>query len=264
MTENEIRSRVTATAAKYLGTKEGSAAHKEILKIFNSHKPLPRGYVLQEKDPWCAGFTSAIAIACKMTDIIPIECSCSKLIALAKAKGIWQEADNYIPKRADLILYDWDDNGKGCCTGDPEHVGYVDHVADGTIYVTEGNYNNAVGTRPIEINGRYIRGYIVPDYASKSDLKTVDELAQEVIKGQWGNGQERKDKLTAAGYNADAVQDRVNELLDRTYTVKRGDTLWDIAERELGDPNRFPEIMKLNGLESDIIYPGQVLKLPEK
>lgn len=264
MTEHEIRSKVTATAAKYLGTKEGSAAHKEIIRAYNSHSPLPRGFILKVTDPWCAGFTSAIAVICEMTDVVPVECSCSKLIALAKAKGIWREADNYIPKPADLILYDWGDDGKGECTGDPEHVGYVDHVADSIIYVTEGNYNNAVGTRPIEINGRYIRGFITPDYASKADLKTVDELAQEVIKGLWGNGEARKAKLTAAGYDAKAVQDRVNELMVRTYKVKEHDTLWRIAEKELGNPHRFPEIMELNNLKNDIIHAGQVLKLPKK
>lgn len=43
--------------------------------------------------------------------------------------------------------------------------------------------------------------------------KTVDELAKEVIRGDWGNGQERKEKLTAAGYNYSDIQKRVNELL---------------------------------------------------
>ena len=41
----------------------------------------------------------------------------------------------------------------------------------------------------------------------------IEELAKEVIQGKWGNGQERKDKLTAAGYDYSAVQAKVNELL---------------------------------------------------
>ena len=41
----------------------------------------------------------------------------------------------------------------------------------------------------------------------------VENLAKEVIQGKWGNGQERVDKLTAAGYNYDEVQAKVNELL---------------------------------------------------
>lgn len=43
--------------------------------------------------------------------------------------------------------------------------------------------------------------------------KTVDELAREVIRGLWGNGADRKQRLTAAGYDYSAVQKRVNEML---------------------------------------------------
>ena len=43
--------------------------------------------------------------------------------------------------------------------------------------------------------------------------KYVDEMAREVIKGSWGNGAERKERLTAAGYDYAAIQHRVNELL---------------------------------------------------
>lgn len=43
--------------------------------------------------------------------------------------------------------------------------------------------------------------------------KTVDELAREVIRGLWSNGTDRKNRLTAAGYDYYAVQARVNEIL---------------------------------------------------
>lgn len=43
--------------------------------------------------------------------------------------------------------------------------------------------------------------------------KSVEELAKEVIRGDWGNGSERKERLTAAGYDYAAIQKRVNELL---------------------------------------------------
>jgi len=47
-----------------------------------------------------------------------------------------------------------------------------------------------------------------------NDTKTTDALAYEVIQGDWGNGEERKERLEAAGYDYDAVQQRVNELLE--------------------------------------------------
>ena len=50
----------------------------------------------------------------------------------------------------------------------------------------------------------------------------------------------------------------------RDYQVKPGDTLFEIAKRELGDGSRYEEIKKLNGLTSDLINVGDILKLPAK
>ena len=47
-----------------------------------------------------------------------------------------------------------------------------------------------------------------------NDIKTMNALAYEVIQGDWGNGEERKERLEAAGYDYDTVQQRVNEILD--------------------------------------------------
>lgn len=49
--------------------------------------------------------------------------------------------------------------------------------------------------------------------SSKPSLKSLDIVAKEVIEGKWGNGQNRKDKLTSAGYDYNAIQKRVNQLL---------------------------------------------------
>ncbi len=48
---------------------------------------------------------------------------------------------------------------------------------------------------------------------SISEKKSVDELAKEVIQGKWGSGEDRKNRLTKAGYDYAAVQQKVNELL---------------------------------------------------
>lgn len=48
-----------------------------------------------------------------------------------------------------------------------------------------------------------------------------------------------------------------------TYTVKKGDTLWKIAQAKLGNGSRYSEIKSLNGLTSDTIKTGQMLKLPK-
>ena len=46
-----------------------------------------------------------------------------------------------------------------------------------------------------------------------STKKSVTEIAKEVIAGKWGNGDARKKALTKAGYDYEAVQKKVNELL---------------------------------------------------
>lgn len=55
-----------------------------------------------------------------------------------------------------------------------------------------------------------------------------------------------------------------SEKVTVIYTVKKGDTLWDISKRFLGTGSRYKEIMLLNNLDSDAIYPGENLKIPSK
>lgn len=164
MTANEIRSKVAAKAKSYLGCKESNGTHKKIIDLYNSHKPLAQGYKVKYTDAWCATFVSAVAIACGLTDIMFTECSCSRMIELYKKAGRWKEADNYKPQIGDIMMYDWQDSGKGDNTGAPDHVGIVVAINGVEITVIEGNKNNAVEYRDMNVNGKYIRGYCLPDY----------------------------------------------------------------------------------------------------
>ena len=49
--------------------------------------------------------------------------------------------------------------------------------------------------------------------SSSGSGKSIDQIAKEVIRGDWGNGEDRKRRLTAAGYDYNAIQKRVNQLL---------------------------------------------------
>lgn len=168
MTENELRAKVVAQARSWLGCKESNGSHRKIIDLYNSHKPLARGYPVKYTDAWCSTFASAVAIACGLTDIIPTECGCEKHIQLFKRFGSWEENDAYVPKPADYIFYDWDDNGVGECTGAADHIGIVETVNGNSMTIIEGNMSNAVGRRNLKVNARYIRGYGIPNYARKA------------------------------------------------------------------------------------------------
>lgn len=169
MTEKQLRNSVVKTARKYIGCKN----HKIIVDVYNAHTPLARGYKVRYTDAWCATFVSAVGILCGLTGIMPTECGCPKMISLYKSLGRWEESDGYIPAPGDIIMYDWGDSGKGENSGNPDHVGIVEKVDNGIITVIEGNYSNTVKRRTLAINGKYIRGYCLPDYASISEEKEM-------------------------------------------------------------------------------------------
>jgi LysM repeat protein len=113
----------------------------------------------------------------------------------------------------------------------------------------------------LDCNYQY-KGFGTPSAPKKS----VDELAREVLDGKWGNGKDRVDRLTAAGYDYNTVQKRVNELIAerdkpkyKTYVVKRGDTLSAIARRY---NTTVSKLAADNGIKNpNLIYPGQVIKI---
>lgn len=158
------REAIVSEAISHIGVKEGTVLHHKIIDRYNSRKPLPRGYAVKYTDPWCATFISYLAIVMGYTDIIPVECGCPQMITIAKQMGIWVEDDSYVPKPGDIVLYDWQDSGSGDNTGTADHIGIVEKVVGNTETVIEGNYQDSVKRRELAVNGRYIRGYIVPRY----------------------------------------------------------------------------------------------------
>lgn len=168
MTEMELRQRVVDVMKGWLGWSEKNGKFKAIIDLYNTQKPLPRGYRMRYTDEWCAATVTSAGMKAGLAGIILGECSCSRMVALYQAAGRWQEDDTYIPQPGDIIMYDWQDSGSGDNRGAPDHVGIVEQVSNNTITVIEGNKGKAVARRTLAVNGRYIRGYCLPDYASKA------------------------------------------------------------------------------------------------
>lgn len=179
-------SKIIELAQSWIGKKETDGSHKSIIDIYNSHKPLARGYKVKYTDSWCATFISALAIKCGATDIIPTECSCEKMIELFNKLGVWVEDENRTPNVGDIIFYDWQDNGKGDNKAWSDHVGIVEKVESGKITVIEGNISEKVGRRTIAVNGKNIRGYATPKYDAEpvATTKPTTTVKGEVYKMQ--------------------------------------------------------------------------------
>lgn len=173
MDEHELRFKVVDMARLFIGAKQGSADHKLIVDTYNSHQPLARGYKLKYTDAWCAGFVSAIAIMTDMTDIIPTEVGAQEQLVLFQKLGEFTEKDDYVPKVGDIIYYDWDDSGYGDNKGRADHVGIVESLGSYSFTVIEGNMTvngvSQVGRREVDYDQRFIRGFGVPNYASKAE-----------------------------------------------------------------------------------------------
>lgn len=176
MTENQLRSNVVSVMKGWLGWSEANGKFKRIIDTYNDHKPLAQDYKVKYTDEWCATAVSAAFIKAGLTDIGFTECSCNRMITLYKAKGRWEERDSYVPKIGDIIMYDWQDNGVGDNVSSADHVGLVTAINGTNLTVIEGNKNETVAYRSININGKYIRGYCLPDYASKAD-KAVETIS---------------------------------------------------------------------------------------
>ncbi|WP_182427450.1 MULTISPECIES: LysM peptidoglycan-binding domain-containing protein [unclassified Clostridium] len=142
--------------------------------------------------------------------------------------------------------------------------------------------------RIYRIDDKYIIGYGVPSYVDnvKADIKDNDTGYQtvEVKKGDtlWdiaekylGSGSRYREimslnSLTSATIHPGLVLSipgtnaKANEASKKTkaYTVKKGDTLWDIAAKYLGSGSRYREIMSLSKITSTTIHVGQILTLP--
>ena len=208
---------ITATQAldvmrSWLGYSEANGKFKQIIDLYNTHKPLARGYKVKYSDEWCATCISAVFIKLGATALVGTECSVQRYIDIFKSKGIWNEDGTITPVPGDIICYNWDDKTQPN-DGWADHIGIVEHVANKKITVIEGNKGEAVARRIIAVGHGHIRGYARPKYRIEEARKTNQEVAKEVIAGKWGNGQARKAKLEAAGYNYPNIQALVNQQL---------------------------------------------------
>lgn len=216
---------------------------------------------------------------------------CPFVVNWAKAHNQWVTSGYQL---GDILLYDW--NGDGLA----DHIGWCAGVAGGYAKSIEGNSSDAVrlNSQPFsKIMGAYRPIY---DEGSSSVVTKPDSSSKEtalnkdgtyIVKSGdnlWMIGQRLGinyleiakanniqspyvirpgQVLIMPGAKKEEIQTNSKDSLEsessgKMYTVKSGDTLWAIAQRELGNGSRWTEIKKANNLTSDLIRPGQVLRIP--
>lgn len=215
----------------WLGYSEANGKFKQIIDLYNSVKPLPRGYAVKYTDEWCDTTVSAAGIKAGCSDLIGRECGCEQHVKIFQSMGIWIEDGTITPIPGDIILYNWD-QGYQPNNGYSDHIGFVESVSGNQITCIEGNKGEAVARRIITVGNGNIRGYARPRYAAggtpvqpSTPSKSITEVAKEVIAGSWGNGQDRINKLTAAGYNPNTIQAEVNRLVGGAAPKKSEDEI---------------------------------------
>lgn len=209
--------KVIAEANKYLGAKEGSAQHKALIDIYNATKPLPRSYAVSYTDAWCMAFVRVAFINAGALSLIHGgECSCQRMIELFRNNGQYTSNSTGIAT-GDVVFYDWNADSWS------DHVGIVTGVSGSKITVIEGNYSDQVKFRTLEASNSTIQGYARPAYEAKPEevKKSNEEVATEVLAGVYGNGEERAEKLEAAGYDYKTIQALVNSLIASTTETKK-------------------------------------------
>ena len=202
---------VLKVAESYNGTIEGSAKHSEILSIYNSHKPLARGYTVKKTDAWCMIYISACFIKANAVDALGLtECGCQEYINYARKNNMI--VNN--PTIGDLAFYDWGNDGV------VDHVGIIYFESANNLFIREGNKNDMVATRVIAKNAPSIKYFVRPRYDRHSTTYDMSKVSfadsfDRTIAGEY--------ECTASDFLALRYNPYVNDsnLID---TIKKGET----------------------------------------
>lgn len=189
---------------------------------------------------WCFveafGKAEAVKLLCQPTNRKEnYSAGCGYARSYFKAKGQLHDT----PQPGDQIFYYSSDKQKIA------HTGIVYAVDNTYVYTVEGNTSGDSG---IVANGGGV-------FKKKHKL-TLGRIAG-YGRPAWGDTVKQESEKVVESTD-------IPESTYTTYTVKKGDTLWKIAQKLLGNGNKYKVIKQLNNLQSDTIRTGQVLKISEK
>lgn len=156
------------------------------------------------------------------------------------------------------IPYDmWQYSSSGSVNGISGRVDHNKCYKDFPTIIKNGGYN---GYKKATAGSNASKP--ASQHVAQPAKKSNEQVAQEVIAGKWGNGNDRVQRLQKAGYNAQTIQSLVNQKLQPQpvyYTVQSGDTLSGIASKY---GTTYQKIAQMNGISNpNVIYAGQKLRV---
>lgn len=280
-----IIEKIISIAKAEIGTCEPTGDDKYI-KVYNALT----GAGFNMAVAWCAIFVTWVMYTAGVAkSVVPYFASCDIGMNWFKRNGLWKNGKayggTYTPKTGDVIFF-----SSKYDQSDSTHVGIVTGVSGQTVHTIEGNTSDAVHERSYALNNKYILGYGCPEYGVEVNTNQTGTNATAgydtytVKKGDtlWGiaakylgNGAKYKEIMTLNSLTSTTIHTGLVLMIPGTnkkaesaasttkkYTVKKGDSLWKIATKILGNGARYKEIMQLSGISSTTIYAGQVLTVP--
>ena len=229
------REKVLEVARQQLGVCEPSGDDKYI-RWYNSVAHTS----FNTNTPWCGIFVSwVLRMAEVPEDACPNFASCGVIIEWAKKNNIWKPAGSgYLPSPADLIIFDWKNDGK------QDHVGFVEDHDEVELTTIEGNTSDRVGRQRYPLIDLEIMGYVALKLdkapakkpAPKKLVRNVQKVLNDKFKASLAldNVWDNKDKQALVK----AVQSELNALYRSWLTT---DGIWGPktkkAWREIGNGN---------------------------
>ena len=120
-------------------------------------------------------------------------------------------------------------------------------------YTSSGKVDGISGN--VDMNYLYNEDIIEESTATtdNNDKKSIDDIANEVIAGKWGNGEDRKKRLKEAGYDYTTVQDRVNEILSNDNKKSIEEVAKDVIAGDYGNGDERKKKLEAEGYNYDTV-----------
>ena len=198
---------------------KGVNAKKNVKKTYNDYAEKHKKSKVSSNSAWCSETIAASFIKAGALGLIGgLARQSDTFVKQFKAIGIWKAGHDRVPKVGDILI-----RGKN---NNPYHSEVVFSVdkKKGTLKALSGNYLGNVGIRTRNIHVKLTYGYGRPKYDA---YKTVTpSIVQKVMMGLYGKGATigttRYNKLALEGYDPDAVQAKINWVINTAQAIKDG------------------------------------------